>query len=251
MEGYEEIEARLRALREQPVDPAVASRHLRAMAAVARPASRLARLKVAAAFAAGLVLGGTGLASAGVMGETVQNRLADTAEKVGIDLPGGTPRWHDDTVCGTTRYKNHGQYVKHGVDPQSDCGKPLPSVGKATRGGTEGDAPAACKPPWAGNPSWSGDKAAWRAGHPECAAAEPDTPARPEVAPPAPGKPAEPGSPGRGGEQRVTPTAPTPSSTVPPAPEEKAGNGRGTGRGGEPAVEQPSMPGAPGNGAAG
>ena len=70
------------------------------------------RSKVAAAFAAGLVLGGTSLASAGVLGNTPQNAVADAAGHVGLDLPGGTPRSTEG--CGGKTYKNHGQFVSRG-----------------------------------------------------------------------------------------------------------------------------------------
>src|SRR5712691_599297 len=67
---HAELAGRLRAVGQTPVDPAVASAHLTAIAAVptgrtARPVRhRFVRSKVAAAFAAGLLLGGTSLASA-------------------------------------------------------------------------------------------------------------------------------------------------------------------------------------------
>jgi hypothetical protein len=153
---------RLRSLGETSIDPDLASAHLTAMAAVApnsprlRPGrERLVRAKVAAAFAAGLVLGGTGLASAGALGTTPQNAVADAAAHVGVDLPGGTARSTEG--CDGQSYKNHGEFVSHGGDPHSQCGKPVKSTtnkdsanqkpDKTLRGG----AIHGCgKPPWAG-----------------------------------------------------------------------------------------------------
>jgi hypothetical protein len=161
---HAELAGRLAALGRAPVDPAVASAHLTAIATVPagrtfRPVrARFVRGKVAAAFAAGLMLGGTSLASAGVLGSTPQNAVADAAGHVGLDLPGGTPRSTEG--CGGKAYKNHGQFVAQGGDPHSPCGKPVKSADKPGQNhGTKADdkqAPGAdardgCgKPPWAG-----------------------------------------------------------------------------------------------------
>lgn len=133
---------RLGALGRVPVDPVVQACHLTAMAGVRRSASRLGRVKLAAAFAAGLVLGGTGLASAGVLGETPQNTVADVAAHIGINLPGGTTRATEG--CDGTTYENHGQFVRDGGDPHAPCGKPTVAT---TAGVSEDDG---CRPPWAG-----------------------------------------------------------------------------------------------------
>jgi hypothetical protein len=144
-----EVIQRLAAFGRVPVDPAVQARHLTAMAAARRPrAGRFGRAKVAAAFAAGLVLGGTGLASAGVLGEVPQNAVADAASRVGLNLPGGTARSTEGCPEGKT-YRNHGQFVREGGDPHAPCGKPV----VATTGGPGGgatEAPGGCRPPWAG-----------------------------------------------------------------------------------------------------
>jgi hypothetical protein len=156
MNEHDDLVARLGRLAQEPVDPAVASRHLTAMAgapaARARRRGGFARPKLVAAFVAGLVLGGTGLASAGVLGDSVQNRVADTAAHVGVDLPGGTQRSTDG--CGTSSHTaTHGDFVSNGGDPHSNCGKPLSSVDKSGNHGQSGQhhgATPACKPPWAG-----------------------------------------------------------------------------------------------------
>ncbi|MDQ1508783.1 MAG: hypothetical protein QOG50_627 [Actinomycetota bacterium] len=162
---HSELAGRLAALGKEPVDPAIASAHLTAIAAVPtgrarRPVrGRFVRGKVAAAFAAGLVLGGTSLASAGVLGNTPQNAVADAAGHVGLDLPGGTSRSTEG--CGGGTYKNHGQFVAQGGDPHSPCGKPVKSKdtpGKpddANAHGTKQTSGAGAKtgcgkPPWAG-----------------------------------------------------------------------------------------------------
>jgi hypothetical protein len=156
---HAELAGRLRALGQSSVDPAVASAHLTAMAAVrtgrrVRPVRvRFGRSRVAAAFAVGLVLGGTSLASAGVLGNTPQNRVADAAGHVGLNLPGGTPRSTEG--CGGPTYKNHGQFVSQGGDPDSPCGKPLKSTDKAGKADDAqvpgaGAAEKCGKPPWAG-----------------------------------------------------------------------------------------------------
>src|SRR5205085_545283 len=69
--------SRLRDLGAQPVDPAIAAVHLSAMASSSTPHRRArpsfaSNVRVGAAFAAGLVLGGTGLAAAGALPDSAQ-----------------------------------------------------------------------------------------------------------------------------------------------------------------------------------
>lgn len=156
---HAELADRLNALGRVPVDPAVASAHLTAMAA-AHPArtvrprrERFARGRVSAAFAAGLILGGTSLASAGALGTTPQNTVADAAGHVGLDLPGGTPRSTEG--CGAETYKNHGQFVARGGDPHSPCGKPLKSTGKPAKA-DHAESPEASAGDNCGKPLWAG-----------------------------------------------------------------------------------------------
>jgi hypothetical protein len=163
---HAQLATRLAALGKDPVDPGTASDHLAAIAAVQpgrtlRPVrERFVRGKVAAAFAAGLLLGGTSLASAGALGTTPQNAVADAAGHVGLDLPGGTPRSTEG--CGGKTYTNHGLFVSQGGDPHSPCGKPVKSSDKPGKGNEANDdhgkdtkkaggPDAGCgKPPWAG-----------------------------------------------------------------------------------------------------
>ena len=158
---HAELVDRLRALGETAVDPAVASAHQTAMTAVAptgprlRPGrQRIVRAKVAAAFAAGLVLGGTGLASAGALGTTPQNAVADAAAHVGVDLPGGTARSTEG--CGGRSYKNHGEFVSQGGDPHSPCGKPVKSTTKPDNADQTDKTPDANAAHGCGKPVWAG-----------------------------------------------------------------------------------------------
>jgi hypothetical protein len=126
---------RLHEFGRQPVDPATSSEHLTAMAAVGTGRGRLStKLKVGLAFGAGLLIGGSGLASAGALPAPAQKVAHSTLSKVGVNVPGGTARFNDPAVCGLDPatqkpFRNHGQYVKaHKGDPaaaESRCGKPL------------------------------------------------------------------------------------------------------------------------------
>lgn len=134
-----ELTDRLRALGSEPVDAHTQGVHLSMMATAAAPAAKRgsAWAKLAAAFSAGVLLGGTGLASAGMLPDGAQDVAHTTLAKVGVEVPVGTARYNDPAVCGTDEdgkpWKNHGQYVKaHKGDPdasKSDCGKPLSSLG--------------------------------------------------------------------------------------------------------------------------
>jgi hypothetical protein len=137
MSNHDDLTRRLRELGSQPVDPALASAHLTALGSV-RPRRRwITRVKIAGAFAAGLVLGGTGLASAGVLPDAAQEVAYQTLGQVGIDVPPGKQRYNDPAVCPGGPYRNHGEYVRaHPDDPnagRSPCGKPVKSVGKADK----------------------------------------------------------------------------------------------------------------------
>ena len=229
MSEHDDLEARLRALGSDPVDPAVQSRHLTAMASVHWRRSRLGRAKVVAAFAAGLVLGGTGLASAGALGP-VQDPVADAAAKVGVNLPGGTERvnaTNTPTACevdGTTSpttFRNHGAYVKAGGDPKDPCGKPLTSQQRSNEG--QGDEQRSeCAPPWAGEGKPTAEqKAQWKANRPASCAA--DEAGEPE------GPPADPGTQGQ-------------NPATPPGQEGKDGAGKPAGVGGDAAQPDPTLP---------
>jgi len=135
MDDHDPLIERLRALGRAPVDPATASNHLSAMAAVRATRRQWTRAKVGAAFFAGLVVGGTGLASAGALPAPVQDAAHSALSTVGVDVPKGhQPARYSGPECGsdpTTHqpFRNHGQYVRaHAGAPTADasrCGKPI------------------------------------------------------------------------------------------------------------------------------
>lgn len=153
MDDHAPLVERLRDLGRRPIDPAISRDHLSAMAGVRpRRGQAWTRLKVGGAFAAGLLLGGTGLASAGALPGPAQNVAHTTLSKVGVNVPHGTARFNDPAVCGLDPatqqpFRNHGQYVKaHKGDPaaaQSRCGKPL----KAGTGADPGSPPKPAEDP--------------------------------------------------------------------------------------------------------
>lgn len=144
LEPHDELTERLAALGRRPVDPALQSEHLTALAGVrsssAFRASLAGRLKVAAGVMAGFLIGATGLASAGALGPvqgiaataiekaTPLNGLPDSASdkakaKAAKDADGkgsiGTERdWSDGCVPAsgegdTAKFAgNRGQYLK-------------------------------------------------------------------------------------------------------------------------------------------
>ena len=138
------IEDRLRRLGGQPVDPSLASRHLTALANVAPARAPFGRrLRVGAAFLAGLLVGGTGLASAGALGPA-QDVAHSALGRVGINVPdGGDHDRHNGPECTDedgnpiANLKNHGQYVRsqakgdRSAAAKSDCGKPVQAVDPA------------------------------------------------------------------------------------------------------------------------
>jgi len=93
LDPRDELTERLAALGRRPVDPAVQSEHLTALAGVrsssAFRTSLAGRLKVAAGVMAGFLIGATGLTTAGVMGP-LQPIAADVVERATplTELPG-------------------------------------------------------------------------------------------------------------------------------------------------------------------
>ncbi len=232
MDDTDPIADRLRDLGRQPVEPAVASRHLSAMAAAPSGSSRSrTRLKIGAAFLVGLLVGGTGLASAGALPGPAQDAAHTTLSKVGVKVPQGTERFNDPAVCGTDPatqqpFRNHGQYVKaHKGDPaasQSRCGKPLkagtepdekqtdpatdPAAGGSDQGGTADSTPKAGNGKGKGKPA----KAKAQSGDADGKSTDPTT--EPEgTAPSSPGKSDE-----RGPSTSKGPTTSSSTSTSAP-----------------------------------
>ena len=149
MNDNEDLTNRLHDLGQQPVDPAVAARHLSAMSQL--PARRMLtqRLRIVGAFAVGLLVGTTGLATAGALPDGVQEVAHDTLGKVGLDVPRGDR--YQGAECGG-EVKNHGQYVRsqpkenRAEAAASRCGKPV----QAGTDNDKADGNGCGKPPWAG-----------------------------------------------------------------------------------------------------
>jgi len=154
---------RLRDLGQRPVDPSTASAHLTAIAGVSRRRPGVgARAKIGAAFFAGLLVGGTGLASAGALPGSVQDAAHTTLSQVGVNVPDGHGPTRSTVGCPPdgVKYMNHGQYVRtHKNDPNagaSQCGKPVqagaetPGVGEAPE---PTEAPEAPEAPDQGKPA--------------------------------------------------------------------------------------------------
>jgi hypothetical protein len=166
MNENDDLISRLRAFGRRPVDTHLASGHLAAMAAASDAASRprTHRLRIVAAFAVGLLVGTSGLATAGALPNGAQEIAHRTLGSVGVNVPHGNRYW--GTECGDAaknggEVKNHGQYVKsqpkgsRATAAKSRCGKPLQAGtgDDASEGNGEGSGKAAgCQgpPPWAG-----------------------------------------------------------------------------------------------------
>lgn len=147
LDPHDDLTDRLRALGQRPVDPALQSEHLTAMAGVrtgsAFRTSLVGRAKVAAGVFAGFLIGATGLTTAGAMGplqpiaadvveaatplkelpESASAKAKEAREKgaAAKDVDGkgsiGTERdWSDDCAPveegGTTYAGNRGRYLK-------------------------------------------------------------------------------------------------------------------------------------------
>lgn len=134
MTEHEEIIQRLAAFGQEPVDTATAGQHLgqMALATPAARAGRFARLRVAAALGAGIMIGGTGLAGAGVLDDVAEPVLST----VGLGSDDDGVARYQGAECGVDEngepWENHGAYVAaHPGDEaaaESDCGKPLSSL---------------------------------------------------------------------------------------------------------------------------
>jgi len=90
-------------------------------------------------------------------GDADDSKAADDAAD---DTTGGARYW-DPEACGGDEVVNHGQYVSsqpkggesRSTAAQSDCGKPLTSIGDDGDGGDSGDAPDVEAPDAEGAPS--------------------------------------------------------------------------------------------------
>ncbi|MCB1017606.1 MAG: hypothetical protein KDB10_21140, partial [Acidimicrobiales bacterium] len=82
-----ELVARLRRLGSAPVPAELEARHLAACAREAAGRRRHGRIAVAAVAAAGLVLGSTSLAAAGVLPAPAQSAMSTTLRRIGVEVP--------------------------------------------------------------------------------------------------------------------------------------------------------------------
>jgi hypothetical protein len=161
MDDHDDLLQRLRTLGAQPVDPARQSADLTAMVRV-RPRPRVgAKLRLAGAFLAGLLIGSTGLAAADALPDPAQHVAHTALGYVGVGVP--DPDRYHGSECGAVVKRNHGAYVRddHSL-AQSKCGKKLHAPGAADDSGTDGKggdkANKADKGPCRGKPSWAGDQ---------------------------------------------------------------------------------------------
>lgn len=166
LELQDELSDRLRALGQRPIEPALQSHHLTAIASV-EPATALrgllaSRLKLGAALLGGILIGATGLTTAGALGP-LQPIAATAVEAVTpVAVPGGPTEKAKEAkeakekakaeaavvryfgsecnVLGVTAARNHGLYIKAlreaGATKEqlktaatSDCGKPVARIG--------------------------------------------------------------------------------------------------------------------------
>jgi hypothetical protein len=162
MDEHDDLRQRLRAFGTQPVDPARQSADLTAMAGV-RPVGLLgSKLRLAAAFLAGLLIGSTGLAAADALPDPAQHVAHSVLDRVGVDVP--DPERYRGAECGAEAKENHGAYVRddHSL-AQTDCGKKVHASrgvdGKAGADAKAGD-PCHGRPPWAGNKTMTSEEKA-------------------------------------------------------------------------------------------
>ena len=227
----DQVISRLQAYGAQPIDPAVASTQLTAIALAAAPKPRWTRARhraqVAAALVAGLLLGGSGLAAADALPDTAQEAAHAALKKVGVDVPPGHDRVTEgcDVDENGEHYKNHGQYVKaHPEDPEaaaSDCGKPKRSVkdaddatepeGDEGKGKGKGKANGRAK-------DKAGDETSTEAGGSESLAPPASTPAPADTHGSTPGKPDDTPVPADAEDRPVPPTTTGNGETHPAGP---------------------------------
>ena len=150
--------------------------------AMIRPRAWRGKLRVAAVFLAGLLVGGSGLAAAGALPDSAQHAAHQAFDRVGIDVP--DPERYHGPECGEEIKRNHGAYVRddHSL-ATSRCGKPAKAE-KSEQGDDDADGGAAkergpCQgpPPWAGpgkQPMTAEEKAAAQAERAAQCGDEPD-----------------------------------------------------------------------------
>jgi hypothetical protein len=158
MDEHDDLQQRLRRLGNQPIEPRRQAADLVAMAAVRAPSRRRpgllgSKVRVAAAFLAGLLVGSTGLAAADALPDPAQHVAHNVLARVGVDVP--NPERYHGPECGAEVKQNHGDYVRddHAL-AQSDCGKPVHAGNPSA---DHGNGNGAAKGPCQGRPLWAGD----------------------------------------------------------------------------------------------
>src|SRR5687767_9677168 len=123
MDQHEDLQARLRAMGEQSVEPSLQSAHLTAMAAMTPGRRSLApKVRAAGIFLAGLLVGGSGLAAAGALPDPAQHAAHRALGAVGVAVP--DPERYHGSECGPDVKRNHGGYVRDDKSlAGTDCGK--------------------------------------------------------------------------------------------------------------------------------
>lgn len=160
MHDHDDLQQRLGALGSRPINPAQQSADLTAMATVQAGSRFSPKLRLAGAFLAGLLIGGTGLAAADALPDSAQHVAHATLAKVGVDVP--NPARYHGSECGPEQ-KNHGGYVSQASGPdkktmaESDCGKPLKAA-DASDDGVPEDKPSKAEDLCHGKPAWATDK---------------------------------------------------------------------------------------------
>ena len=183
LDPRDDLTDRLRALGQRPVDPALQSEHLTALAGVrsgsAFRTALVGRAKVAAGVMAGFLIGATGLTTAGAMGPlqpiaataieraTPLNGLpesaSDKAKAKGLERAaknhangtgagaGGEKIWGVDGCPAEGEFKNRGLFLKAAKDEVEAAGMTFAEAresdcGKAVGGGDDAGATEAPKP---------------------------------------------------------------------------------------------------------
>ena len=156
MNDNEDLISRLRTIGRRPVNTDVAAAHLSAMRDPAGAGASWAgrhRLKIVAAFAVGLMVGTSGLATAGALPNGAQEVAHRTLGAVGVKVPHGD-RYQGPECAGVV--KNHGQYVKsqpkekRAEAAKSRCGKPVQAGGVDDTADQPKGTGCQGPPPWAG-----------------------------------------------------------------------------------------------------
>ncbi|HEX9681958.1 MAG TPA: hypothetical protein VGA13_02665 [Acidimicrobiales bacterium] len=164
------IAGRLGVMGEASVPSAVQSAHLTAMAEQPVRRAGWSKLRVGAAFLAGLLIGGTGLGVAGALPSPAQSVAHDVLGAVGINVPEGTIY-----VACSDDFENHGAFVSANAKAMNEARSGARDADEEfdSRGGNRaaanddcgrtdgvgaGNADNPCKPAHAGEgkPPWAG-----------------------------------------------------------------------------------------------